>query len=46
MLLYPPLNKTQRDKAGTAVLKYTVPRPRYVLFWGRGGVSDSIIVDL
>jgi hypothetical protein len=30
----PPLNKKQRDKAGTAVLTFTVPWPRYVLFKG------------
>jgi hypothetical protein len=37
MLLSPPLNKTKPDKAGTAVLTYTAPWPRYVLFEKGGG---------
>lgn len=42
----PPLNKKQRDKPGTAILTFTGPWPRYVLFKGGEYVTQRVRVSL
>jgi hypothetical protein len=42
----PPLNKKQRDKPGTAVLTFTVPWPRYLLFKGGEYVTQRMRISL
>jgi hypothetical protein len=37
----PPLNKMWRGQAGTVVLPYTVPWPRYTLNWGGESTVDA-----